>query len=208
MGLNVPRDVTGALGAEEEQQLHEMWDTADDVEVDLQRDGVMLLCKPECPMPYVNAYVLTEAADREFEIIFAQVGEWFGYLSNLLARTKVRQIQAETEEDELKRKMRRRLYTHYEAKAQKRPAAKELEDSVEDNDRACALRQEAQYYRQRAIELSSLVDKFERDWKTVSREVEIRKLVIEATVRGSNIGSRMTHQDLARRTSQTFEDSR
>lgn len=176
-GLTLPDSV--GLSEKIAQELHNVWDTFDAVEVVLTKQGFMPLEKPGHTRPTLSPGTLERTNSTQFTEIYEKFTAWYSYAANLLARIKGGISQIDNEMDILAVKLKYATIEVSRKAGQKRPAKEILEDQVKMDPHYQELMLEKQKLDQQRLIMDSHVESLYRDWRVISRQVEIRRQEIE-----------------------------
>lgn len=190
-GLRVPGPL--GVGQTEEEQIQRTWQTFDEMELMLTRLGIPPLEKPRCTIPKVTANLLTDSQNREFSQIFAEISEWYGFVTSLYGRIQAKLVEIDSELADLEVQNRRKMLKAWKdagGEKKDKPTVQDLSDHNMMHPRVRALKHEWQQYEQQRLILQPRKEQLYRDWKTVSRQVEVRGQELERNRIGNNMPGR------------------
>ena len=187
-GLKAPNVV--GLGANEQQKIHSEWNTFDNVQIELMREGVMPVDKPTVACQRLTAEQLTTLDDKRYAETYAHICSWFGYISDLLARTRGAILEVENEMKYVWASLRAGAIQAAEMRQEKKPADKEIEMTILLDPSYKQLKLSSQNLDQRKLVLEAQADLLEKDLKMVSRQVELRKMEREREKIGDGMAGR------------------
>ena len=169
-GLRLP-DALGP-GEQQEHGVQNVWDTFDEVELEMTRMGFPPIPMPNFGCPELTADLLTTPNASQYTTAYQQMEGWHNYAINTLARMKALQLQIANEMSKIERLVK--------DGAKPTPPAKkltvdQLKDMVENHPRYEELKIEDQEWEQKKIILQSHCTRLEKDLKLLSRQVEIRR---------------------------------
>jgi hypothetical protein len=190
-GLSLPTLM--GVGHTQEEDIHETWSTFDEMELQLARQGIEPVMQPECEVPRITARLLTDVDNREFSQIFANFGEWYGYVTNLYGRIQAKIVEIDNELHDLEVQNRKYMLDTWRASGgdkKDKPTIQEMSDFNDLHPRVRELKHEWQQWEQQRLILSPRKDQLYRDMKIISRQVEIRGQELERNRMGGNMPSR------------------
>lgn len=190
-GLVTP-DTLG-LGHTQEESIRQTWSTFDEVELQLTRQGIPPLEQPRCTIPHITAHLLNESNNREFSTIYANFGEWFGYISSFYGRILAKLVEVDNEMNDISVQNRRQLLQAWRAAGGKKtdkPTIQELSDYNELHNRYRELKHERQQWEQQRLILLPRREQLKKDQDIISRQVTIRGQELERHRVGGNMASR------------------
>lgn len=179
-GLRLP-DAVGP-GEQDLGAISRIWDTFDEMELEVTKMGFPPVPKPAYQCPELTADMLTTASAADYTSTYQRMESWHNYAHNTLARIKALQLGIANEMNKLGRLVRDGAPK--DDKGKKLPAGT-LTDMVENHPRYEELKLLDQEWEQKKIMLQSHVVRLEKDLKLMSRQVEIRRQDTEAGTQGS-----------------------
>jgi hypothetical protein len=194
-GLNIPDSmgVDGAhLGAQEAREINEKWTTFYGVEQELASWGFKALGQPQVSYPHITPDILSGADTVRYTEVYQQVSEWYAYTSNVFHRIKARSLEISNEMSRVKLKIKNGVLKAAKEAKEKKPAQAIIDDICESHPRYEELLLEKQRVDQQKFSLQSHLERAERDWKLISRQIEIRKEEHNSRTVGNNMGYRGT----------------
>ena len=191
-GLHIPGSL--GIGRSQEEQIHQSWSTFDEMELLLVRAyGIHPVEQPNCSVPRITASLLTDASNREFSQIYANFGEWYGFITALYGRVQAKIVEIDNEMSDLVVQNRQRLLDAWrQAGGNKRdkPTVQQMSDYNDLQPRVRDLKFEHQKWEQQRLMLQPRKEQLYRDMKIISRQVEIRGQELERNRTGSNMPGR------------------
>lgn len=187
-GLNL-KGMPG-IGATAEEDVHNKWSSFESVEAELSYMGFPPVEKPPYSCPNLTPEMLTEATDKQYTAIFVQLGEWYGYVTNVHARIKAILIQIDNELGDLESRLREGTVQASKIEGRKKPTLQEIADTIKKDPRILELTLQKQHHEQKKLLLQSYVGQLERNLKIVSRQVEIRRQDLEHHQVANNMPTR------------------
>jgi hypothetical protein len=172
------------LGQQAEQELHEVWDTFDNAEVILTKNGFAPMDKPNFNKPQINAGSLHQLTGQDLTQLFETVVAWHGYANNLAARLKGGALQCENEKRFLAVELKRGMLRAASASKEKAPSDKKMEQDILLDPRYKEITIKEQLLEQQRYQMDAWVDTLTEYRKMVSRQVEIRRQELEGTSGG------------------------
>lgn len=185
-GLAVPE----APGISErlEQEILEAWDTFDQAELELTKDGWAPMDKPQCDRPSINPGNLTKLNGDQVTALFEQVVAWHGYAANMLSRVRGGILQINNQQKHLSAVLRQGIIEAYRKENKKKPSDPTIKESISLDPKMIELEQQKQKLEQKRFELDGWIDTLYEYRKAVSRQVEIRRQEIEGLSGGRAYG--------------------
>ena len=187
------------VGQSQEQVIHNTWSTFDKVELHLTRMGIEPLEKPACELPHITAHLLTDANNREFSQIYANFGEWFGFVASLYGRIQAKLVEIDNEMTDIVVHNRKEMLQAWKATGgskKEKPTIQEMSDYNDLHQRYRQLKLERQEYEQERLILLPRREQLKNDKEIISRQVTIRGQEIERhRLGGSMAGRRYPQQE-------------
>jgi hypothetical protein len=187
-GLRVP--VTTGVGADEEREIHDRWNTLPWVHKALLDMGIVPPQEPNCECPKIEPGNLSTLGNDQYSLLYEKVLAWYGYVTERVAEAKVMVLQCENEMTYIEVTTKKRMFDQAKGGSEKRPTAEALLLAVETDARYIELKLLAQQYQQLRDLLQGRAETLDANLKTVSRHIEIRKLEQQGTRVGGNIPNR------------------
>lgn len=177
-GLQLPSNI--GLPESQEKQVHERWNTLEEMEQQLAYEGFSPYEQPQFGCPQVTEESLTTADSKAYTGMYAQQLAWFDYSSSSLARCTAELLQVTNEMDIIEASMRKvfREKMRIGGKAAKM-SAEEMKDEILLDERYSYLLYRKQQLSQYKTILGAYTENIERGLKVISRQVEIRKMELE-----------------------------
>jgi len=187
-GLKVPNMV--GLGEAEQQQAHSEWSTFEDVDIQLMRDGIMQVEKPTVDCPRLDKEQLTTLDEHRYGTIYSALMSWFAYMSDILARTKAKQLEVENEMAYVSASMKLGAIAAAQSANEKKPSDVLLKDMIIVDPRYKALGIQLQNITQMRQVLEPQVVLLDHNLKMVSRQIELKRIEMEKQRIGNAIAFR------------------
>lgn len=191
-GLHIPGPM--GVGRSQEQQIHQTWSTFDEMELLLVRSyGVHPPEQPKSEIPRITARILTDADNREFSQIFANFGEWYGFITALYGRVQALLVEVNNEMSDLEVQNRQAILQAWKkagGNKKDKPTIVEMSDYNAMQPRVRELKFLFQKWEQQRLMLAPRKEQLYRDMKILSRQVEIRGQEIERNRLGGNMAGR------------------
>lgn len=187
--LQLPRTLPMGPGQEAKKTISQKWDTIDDQLEEMHAKGFVSRDPPPEACPELTSAMLTTTDSQSYSDTFARLNAWFGYVSEVYAEVQARVLQYENIKDILEAEGRR-INRELNQSETKKPTVQELADRLLLNPEYQEVMILLQRYKQSKMLFAAKVDSIERSLKTVSRQIEVRKLDQENTRVGSNLPSR------------------
>ena len=94
-GLRIKGDA--GVGARIQEEIHNCWDTFEDVEILQLQRGFPPVDKPQDPRPVMTAALLVNATGPAITELYANIGAWLAYATNLLSVIRGNLLQVSNE---------------------------------------------------------------------------------------------------------------
>ncbi len=180
-GLHLP---TGALGvpASEQKSIHEQWNTLDEVEAEIASKGLVAVDRPSFDYPGpVTPAQLTTTLNKDYSELYAYHLGWYNFVSITLARVKAMLLQLDNEMTDIETRIRKELKEKNRRIAkEERFNEKDITDATNQDQRYRELTLQKQRFDQKKIEYDAYLDCMDRNLRVISRQVEIRRIEMEA----------------------------
>lgn len=192
-GLQLP-SVPG-IGASEEEEIHQRWSQADNVQTYLEMQlGMVPTKEPEFVCPELDVTDLTTPDSEAYTRVYAQRTAWFGFLAERKAEHDAIVLEVEAEMEDIATRVRTAMRKNSTRKTRsgeaKQPPLAEMEDAINSNVRYVELKQKLTYHKQVLTRLNARIERLDRELRLTSRQVELRKIDYDTTNRGSNLSHR------------------
>lgn len=190
-GLQVPGNL--GIGQTQERTIEQTWATFDAVECQLTRMGIPPMESPRCNIPKITADTLTNTPNDQFSRIFSEFSEWYGFVTNLYGRIQAKLLEVENEMSDVETHNRKHLLDTWREQGgakKDKPTVQQMADFNALHHRYRDLKIQAQELEQQRLILQPRKEQLYRDWKTISRQVEIRGQELERTRIGGNMPAR------------------
>jgi hypothetical protein len=184
-GLVLP-DTVGP-GYDEQVAIHQQYNTFDDVETQLAMDGFHPEEPPQVARPRITAELLNHPNDKQYTEIYASLQAWYDYTINYYRRIQAKIAGIEAEVDAVGRAIRKQIADNL-TDLKKAPKPTEVKNMIADHPRVVELEQEKLKLTQAEMLMKSHVDSIDRDLKTASRNIEMRKMDRGQGRRSSGVG--------------------
>lgn len=194
-GLQIP-DTMGVegvfIGQQKQQEIRNKWYTSTAVEQEVSSWGFPPLGHPGVHMPIITPDLLSGPDTNRYTEVYQQVSAWLSYAENQQARLKARILEVKNEMGRVEIEIKNAALHIAKQQREKRPSKEILDGLYKANDRWQDLLLELQREEQKKLHMDSHVARLERDWKLLSRQIEIRKEETTANRVGNNMGYRGT----------------
>lgn len=180
MTLNVGADP--GVGQQEQEDIHNRWDTIDEVEFELTVMGFPPMEKPDFAPPAINASLyqaLSVGDGRTLTYEHTRFAAWYSYAQAKLAHFKGRQSQTKNEMRQIYNRVKKQMVDGAKTAAEKKPDKETIEQEASSDPRYLQLLIDLQ-------KIDQIVDKLEGDSKMfaagkslTSRTVEVRGQELE-----------------------------
>lgn len=193
--LRLPRTLPLGAGQEVAKTVAQKWDTIDDQLADMHMKGFISRDAPTFACPEITADMLTTTDSKSYTETYAHLNAWFGYVSEIYAQVQASVLQFKNMRDILEaegRKVSRALAGDEGdgVKKTKGPTKEELNDRLLLNPEYQDVMLKLQRYQQSELLFKAKVDSIDRSLRTISRQVEIRRLDQEQNRTGGNMPGR------------------
>lgn len=180
------------VGASEEQDIHNNWDTMDAVMMELYKSGFVPPEKPVYAMPKIKPNELAQATSEQYSTWFMTYAGWQSYMSYQLSWIDGHMLQRQNETRILSAKIRTHIRKQWEGQptgrgAPKAPSAEAIEDIVTTDPRIIQLLHELQQLKQRRELLEPQYEEIKTTLRLMSRSMEGRKLEAELAGKGGRM---------------------
>lgn len=179
------------MSSSEQARTHDEWNTFDDVQVQLMREGFMPSELPRVACQRITADQLTTQDNDKYTQLYTSKCAWLAYTSDTLARTKGERLQVENEMDYIQISLRTGAKMAATSSGVKKPTDKEIEELVELDPRYKELKILLQRAKQREGILSSDFETLDRELKMISRVLVIKQMEFNDERQGGNLPNRM-----------------
>lgn len=196
-GLHIPETMgVGelSLGQQEQHQIHSRWYTSQMVEDELTSWGFAPLSHPGITYPTITPELLSGPDGHRYTQAYQQVSAWLSYSMNLKSRIQSRILEINNEMGRIELEIKKFSIQAAKDRGDKKPTKDLLEDLCMAHPRWEQLLLEKQMCEQRKLGLDSHVARQERDYKLLSRQIEIRKEDRNSGNIGNNLGHRGSPQ--------------
>ena len=185
-GLHLPEDV--GVGETAAAAIESRWDTIQSVDEYLVKQGMLPNSIPECTCPPVTAELLSTTNTAQYTTLFASQLRWKNYAGRLLAdiRAHLLQINNEMSDIETDRRITFRKMNETKAKSD-RISSDEMVDRINIEPRYRELKIQGQQMQQLRLKLEAWDEELDRNMKTISRQIEVRKTEFTGGTRESNM---------------------
>ncbi len=191
-GLHIPGPL--GIGETQEETIQRTWSTFDEMELHLARNyGVHPLEQPRCAIPRITGHLLNDANNREFSQIYANFGEWFGYITSLYGRIQAKIVEINNEMSDLEVHNRKEMLNAWRQTGgvkKDKPTVQEMSDYNALHPRHRELQLDHQRWEQQRLILQPRKEQLKKDSDIVSRQVTIRGQEIERNRLGGNMAGR------------------
>jgi len=184
MSLNVSGAPLG-LGETAEQQLHAVWETLDDIMIEVMKEGFLPVERPNYAPPVLQASWLDNLTPESYHLLNAQLSAWKSYAQSIITILECGIEECDNEMDQLGASIRSQA-----RKAAKKPTADDVKDLVKINPRYNELRQKRQMFLQKKKLVEPHFDRYGRDLRILSRALEMRGQELGTVGRGDARGPR------------------
>jgi hypothetical protein len=169
------------------EQLNNKWNTIARVDAKLAKFGITEPEEPEVKwQPVTTALLLTNNL-TEYTTMYSAQLRWFNYANRLLANVKAELLGVANELKDLAVEARSNIRRNT-IDGKKKLTAQEIKDLVENDPNTLELRLREQELEQMNIKLSAWVEELDESRKVVSRQIELRRIELEAGRREPNTG--------------------
>lgn len=180
MTLNVEDDP--GVGQHDQEDIHNRWDTIDEVELQLTMMGFPPMEKPDFAPPSINAALyqaLSVGDGRTVTFEHARFSAWYSYAQAKLSHFKGVEKQTRNEMKQISNRVRKQIVDAAKNAAEKKPSSEWIEQEASNDPRFIQLMLDLQ-------RIEQIVDKLEGDAKMfaagkslTSRTVEVRRQELE-----------------------------
>lgn len=182
-------DVNGAplgLGETAEQQLHAVWETLDDVMVEVMKEGFFPMERPQYAPPALDPTWLDNLTPEKYHLLTAQLSAWKSYAQSIMTTLDCGIAECDNELDQLAASIRENA-----RKAPgKKPSVEAIKDLVKVNPRITELTQRKQMLQQKKKLVEPHFDRYGRDLRILSRALEMRGQELGSVGKGDARGPR------------------
>ena len=160
------------------RQIHEKWDTYDEIDESLQGRGFEEGRRPGGEFPNLTSEDLTSIDSKQYTSRYVEFLSWWRYAGETLATIKAQMLQIENEMSEIETETKKDMRNLAESKT-KKPTADEVTTAVESQPRYKDLKLLKQRAEQSRLLMDTRLEYLERSLRLISRQVEIRRLDLE-----------------------------
>jgi len=192
-GFTAP-DIVGP-SAEQEKDIHDEWDTFDQIELKMTQMGFDVIDKPQVSCPEITTELLTTANGHAYTEAYAAVQAWYNYAYHTMSRLDAMLIQVENERGDIDQSLRDDAQNTKVTGSSGRLRAmkpEEIKGMIAGNPRYRELIMEKQLLDQQKLLLDGHLKRFGRGLKLLSRQIELRKEDRGYTHGNNNLGARAT----------------
>lgn len=170
------------IGQRAEEAVHQEWNTLDGVENKLRQQGFSPMDTPAFACPLVTEDLLTTPDNKTYSEAFARQLAWFNYSSQNLARGIAELLQVQNEMELIAARLRRKFRQENKTnKKEDRLSGDDIQDEILLDPRYLELKHQEQKLQQYKSEMAAYYGGIERGLKTISRQVEIKKMESDQT---------------------------
>lgn len=185
-GLQLPKDV--GVSQTEADAIANEWNTLPSVDAMLHARGIHPNVEPAIAYAPVTVAQLLAADTASYTTLFACQLNWYNYVVRILADVRAELLQVEGQMGDIERKKR----THFRELNQGLPKAErmgatEMEDAIGIDPVWHTLSLHKQELMQAKLKIDAWSDGLERNWKTVSRQIENRRAEGQAGDRSAHM---------------------
>lgn len=192
--LRLPRTLPLGPGQSVAQTVIQKWDTIDDQIEDMHLKGFVSRDAPPFACPEITADMLTTPDSKSYTETYAHLNAWFGYVSEIYAQVQASVLQYKNMRDILEAEGRRVARTlagdEGGGKKTKGLTKEELNDRLLLNPEYQEVMLKLQRFQQSELLFKAKVDSIDRSLRTISRQVEIRRLDQEQNRTSGNMPGR------------------
>lgn len=193
-GLNIPAHV--GIGLEQEEEIRNKWDTIDEVELNVTRNGMSPIPMPRHVRPILTHEMLMNSANEQYTEMQMFIKAWKDYVADCYYRIKARQIQCENEMRQIALLVKQEAIKQQFGKKKTDPdylTKERIGDLVEENPRYSDLVLNMQRLKQEELVIEPTLSALSGDLKIISRVVELRRQEWEEN-RSQAAQPRQSHQ--------------
>lgn len=172
---------SGSLGVGEtiQEELHNKWDTIDDVEIELIKMGLGPLEKPHYSFTTMTPGTVERMSNDELTRALEMYQGWHSFSANMLSRVRGRIGQCDNEMKVLAAKLRSHAVQTAKQLGDKKPAEDAIKEQIMLNPRYQDIMIDVQKAEQMRFQLEGWVDSFSLGIRIISRQVELRRQSLE-----------------------------
>jgi hypothetical protein len=181
------------IDAQKQQSIHGEWDTMTGVNQRMHDNGFEVQEQPNFSCPMVTEEDLTTTDNTRYSKNYARLLAWFNFADQLLAETNATLLGIENEMEFVAANLRKKMREQNQGKSSKDPSrftAEQMNDEILLDEHHHELQIEQQRLTQMKLKISTNVNGLERGLRVTSRQVEIRKLELEAGRKGDGLPTR------------------
>ena len=185
-GLRLPKDV--GVAASFAEAIEHAWSTIQKVNARMASRGLDENPEPDVECPVVTAELLISPGFVEYSTAFSAQLRWYNYVAVLLADVRSIILEIDNAQEDIASSKRLAFKAANELKAKNdRMSEKEMADHIFQDPHYKDLSLQKQILEQERIKLDARSDTLERNMKTISRQIENRKLEATGGARENNI---------------------
>lgn len=177
MGLDVTAP-TG-LGETVESQLHDSWQTLDDILVMTIKEGFMPVDRPQYAPPVLQPEQLDNLTPEAYHLLVAQLSAWKTYSQSILATLECGIEEYDNEMEQVAAAIRAQIRKDAASRDEKKPPEDAIKDEVRINPRYNELVKTRQTLIQKKKVIETYLDRFGRELRILSRALEMRRQELE-----------------------------
>lgn len=187
-GLQLPPEKDLGIAQSTVRAAENAWSTIEKVRARMDAFGLSDNPEPRVECPVVTAEALLSPDYKAYSTVFAAQLQWYNYTVRLLADVRAVLLEVDNAMTDIASSQRQqfRKLNERAAKADKIPV-NEMDDRIEQDPAYKTLKLQKQQLDQERILLDAKADTLERNLKTVSRQIENRKVESGAGNRDANM---------------------
>lgn len=167
------------------EEVHNQWDTIDQVLVEIMKEGFYPLDTPRYAMPMLTTESLTHFNPEQYGILIAQYEGWKSYTDSKLSIINGGILQCENEMDDIAVTLREEIRKSCEQSGEKKPAEERIKDMIKGTPRYRQLKLDHQKLVQAKALLQVHLDRLGRGLALLSRNIEMKKIEMGLTGRNA-----------------------
>jgi hypothetical protein len=191
MTLNIEGDA--GLGQQDQQVIHNKWDTIDEVQLNLALLGFFPMEKPDFAAPSLNAELyqaLCAASGNTLTFEHTRFSAWYSYAQDKLGFFVGHQKQIENEMTEIRTRTKRAIVQRATKATAKKPTVEAVDEEAQLDPRYMELKLMLQKVEQSIDLLEANAKMFSAGTRLTSRAVTVRGQELEGLNGGRAYGNR------------------
>jgi len=190
-----PEIGTSHLGGTAEQQIHNRWDTIDEVELEMTIEGFPPLEAPTISEPTIDQQLYTTLTSGDGKLLTlknVQFSAWYSYSVAVEARYANRILQYENAMENARTRLHKQLSIRTDSS--KKPTNPEIEREAQLDPLYINLMVELQKMQQKINHVQARVKMHATGKALTSRSVEVRRQDMESGIDGGRAYEKQTHR--------------